>query len=234
MKKLLLTSLFLIPILSVAGLSVASNNIPKAFDTRPVIPTVNKLRNESWTWQNFATLLNVDKLQRDVQNKNRYLMTQTVNEENPNTTITFYGTKERPEVAVIESRTWGAANTQDSRFVRLDMLKGNLPLKSNCNFRDVSISESGDDDGFYYESGATLDFQQAYTLPKNISSLAAGKNNLYVASSQVETYVITGSFQTQAYTLSIISPDKSKLGQFMTTYGWNTNKNGKEVRCSVS
>ena len=229
MKKLLLTSLILIPTLGVAG-----NNIPKAFDNRPVIPTVNKLRNESWSWQNFATLPNVDKLQRDVQHKNRYLMTQTINEENPNTTITFYGTKERPEVAVIESRIWGAANTQDSLFVRLDMLKGNLPLKSNCNFREVSISESGDDDGFHYESGATLDFQQAYTLPKNISSLAAGKNDLYVASSQAESYVITGSFQTQAYTLSIITPDKRKLGQFMTTYGWNTNKSGKEVRCSVN
>lgn len=229
MKKLLLTSLFLIPTLSFAG-----NNIPKAFDNRPVIPTVNKLRNESWTWQNFATLPNVNKLQRDVQNKNRYLMTQTINEENPNTTITFYGTKERPEVAVIESRIWGAANTQDSLFVRLDMLKGNLPLKSNCNFRDVSISESGDDDGFHYESSAILDFQQAYTLPKNISSLAVGKNNLYVASSQAESYVITGSFQAQAYTLSIITPDKRKLGQFMTTYGWNTNKNGKKINCSVS
>ena len=229
MKKYILASFFLLPTLSFAG------NIPKAFDTRPVLPMVNEMRNLTWTWQNFASLPNTDPLQADPQNKSRYSITQYISEENPQTTITFYGTKERPEVAIIESRTWGAGNTQDSLFVRLDMLKGNIPLKSNCNFRRVTVSESDkDSDGFSYETGATLDFQQAYILPKNISSLAAGKNNLYVASLQAESYVITGSFQAQAYTLSIITPDKRKLGQFMTTYGWNTNKNGKEVRCSVS
>ena len=229
MKKTILVSFLLIPSLSFAG------NIPKAFDTRPVLPSVNKIRNENWTWQNFANLPNMDKLHPDPQNKNRYMMTQTISDENPQTTITFYGTKQRPEVAVIEARTWGAGNTQDSLFVRLDMLKGNIPLKSNCNFRRVTVSESDkDSDGFSYETGATLDFQQAYILPKNISSLPAAKNDLYVASSQVETYVITGSFQTQAYTLSIITPQKNKLGQLINTYGWNTNNNGKKVSCTVN
>ena len=88
-------------------------------------------------------------------------MTQTIREENPLTTITFYGTQQRPDVAVIESRTWGAGNTQNSQFVRLGKLKGNIPLTSNCNFKEISINDSVDDDGSGrgYETGATLDFE---------------------------------------------------------------------------
>ena len=129
MNKYLLASLFLVPTLSFAS------NFSEVFDTRPVIPTVEKMRNNTWTWKNFANLPNMGKLERDSENKNRYTMTQTIREDNPQTTITFYGSKERPEVAVIESRTWGAGNTQSSKFVRLDKLKGNTPLKSNCNFK---------------------------------------------------------------------------------------------------
>ena len=131
MNKYLLASLFLIPTLSFAS------NFSEVFDTRPVIPTVEKMRNNTWTWKNFANLPNMGKLERDSESKNRYMMTQTIREDNPQTTITFYGSKERPEVAVIESRTWGAGNTQNSKFVRLDKLKGNTPLKSNCNFKDT-------------------------------------------------------------------------------------------------
>ena len=229
MKKYLLSALFLLPVSSLAA------NIPAAFDTRPVLPTVNQLRNINWTWSNLAKLPNITKLERDDQNKDRYKMVQTIREENPNTTITFYGSKQSPEVAVIESRTWGAANTEDSLFVRLDKLKGNVPLKSNCNFKEVSVSETDKNSGGYsYESGATLDFQKAYVLPKNIGSLAAAKNDLYVVSSQVETYVITSVYQTQAYTLSIITPQKSKLGQLINQYGWEVNNKGKKVKCSVS
>lgn len=54
-----------------------------------------------------------------------------------------------------------------------------------------------------------------------------------MASSQVETYVITGSFQTQAYTLSMITPDKAKLGKLINMYGWGTNKNNNTVKCKV-
>ena len=149
---------------------------------------------------------------------------------NPQTTITFYGSKERPEVAVIESRTWGAGNTQSSKFVRLDKLKGNIPLKSNCNFKDVSTSDRDDD----VETGASVDFQQAYMMPKNIASLSPAKNDLYLASSQIESYVVTSTFQTQGYTLSIVTPEKNKLGQFINKYGWDTNNKGKKITCNVS
>jgi hypothetical protein len=149
---------------------------------------------------------------------------------NPQTTITFYGSKERPEVAVIESRTWGAGNTQRSKFVRLDKLKVNIPLKSNCNFKDVSTSDRDDD----VETGASVDFQQAYMMPKNIASLSPAKNDLYLASSQIESYVVTSTFQTQGYTLSIVTPEKNKLGQFINKYGWDTNNKGKKITCNVS
>lgn len=212
-----------------------AGNIPESFDTRPVLPTVNELRNINWTWSSLSKLPNTTKLERDMENKGRYMMTQTIRDRNPNTTITFYGSKQSPEVAVIESRTWGAGNTQESLFVRLDKLKGNIPLKSNCNFKDVSVSEKNkDSDGYSYETGAFLNFQKAYILPKNISSLSAATNDLYIASSQVETYVITGTYQTQAYTLSIVTPEKSKLGQLMNRYGWEVNNKGKKVKCSVS
>ena len=175
------------------------------------------------------------KLERDSENKNRYTMTQTIREDNPQTTITFYGSKERPEVAVIESRTWGAGNTQSSKFVRLDKLKGNTPLKSNCNFKNVSVSETSDDgEGRSYETGASVDFQQAYMMPKNIASLSPAKNDLYLASSQIESYVVTSTFQTQGYTTSIVTPDKNKLGQFINKYGWDTNSKGKKITCNVS
>ncbi len=224
MNKYLLASLFLVPTLSFAS------NFSEVFDTRPVIPTVEKMRNNTWTWKNFANLPNMGKLERDSENKNRYTMTQTIREDNPQTTITFYGSKERPEVAVIESRTWGAGNTQSSKFVRLDKLKGNTPLKSNCNFKDVSTSDRDDD----VETGASVDFQQAYVMPKNIASLSPAKNDLYLASSQIESYVVTSTFQTQAYTMSIVTPEKNKLGQFINKYGWDTNSKGKKITCNVS
>lgn len=229
MKKYLLASLFLVPTLSFAS------NFSEVFDTRPVIPTVEKMRNNTWTWKNFANLPNMGKLERDSENKNRYTMTQTIREDNPQTTITFYGSKERPEVAVIESRTWGAGNTQSSKFVRLDKLKGNTPLKSNCNFKNVSVSETSDDgEGRSYETGASVDFQQAYVMPKNIASLSPAKNDLYLASSQIESYVVTSTFQTQGYTMSIVTPEKNKLGQFINKYGWDTNSKGKKITCNVS
>lgn len=224
MNKYLLASIFLIPTLSFAS------NFSEVFDTRPVIPTVEKMRNNTWTWKNFANLPNMGKLERDSGNKNRYTMTQTIREDNPQTTITFYGSKERPEVAVIESRTWGAGNTQSSKFVRLDKLKGNIPLKSNCNFKDVSTSDRDDD----VETEASVDFQQAYVMPKNIASLSPAKNDLYLASSQIESYVVTSTFQTQGYTLSIVTPEKNKLGQFINKYGWDTNSKGKKITCNVS
>ena len=229
MNKYLLASLFLVPTLSFAS------NFSEVFDTGPVIPTVEKMRNNTWTWKNFANLPNMGKLERDSENKNRYTMTQTIREDNPQTTITFYGSKERPEVAVIESRTWGAGNTQSSKFVRLDKLKGNTPLKSNCNFKNVSVSETSDDgEGRSYETGASVDFQQAYMMPKNIASLSPAKNDLYLASSQIESYVVTSTFQTQAYTMSIVTPEKNKLGQFINKYGWDTNSKGKKITCNVS
>ena len=229
MKKYLLASLFLVPTLSFAS------NFSEVFDTRPVIPTVEKMRNNTWTWKNFANLPNMGKLERDSENKNRYTMTQTIREDNPQTTITFYGSKERPEVAVIESRTWGAGNTQSSKFVRLDKLKGNTPLKSNCNFKNVSVSETSDDgEGRSYETGASVDFQQAYLMPKNIASLSPAKNDLYLASSQIESYVVTSTFQTQGYTMSIVTLEKNKLGQFINKYGWDTNSKGKKITCNVS
>lgn len=229
MNKYLLASLFLVPTLSFAS------NFSEVFDTRPVIPTVEKMRNNTWTWKNFANLPNMGKLERDSENKNRYTMTQTIREDNPQTTITFYGSKERPEVAVIESRTWGAGNTQSSKFVRLDKLKGNTTLKSNCNFKNVSVSETSDDgEGRSYETGASVDFQQAYVMPKNIASLSPAKNDLYLASSQIESYVVTSTFQTQAYTISIVTPEKNKLGQFINKYGWDTNSKGKKITCNVS
>jgi hypothetical protein len=229
MNKYLLASLFLVPTLSFAS------NFSEVFDTRPVIPTVEKMRNNTWTWKSFANLPNMGKLERDSENKNRYTMTQTIREDNPQTTITFYGSKERPEVAVIESRTWGAGNTQSSKFVRLDKLKGNTPLKSNCNFKNVSVSETSDDgEGRSYETGASVDFQQAYLMPKNIASLSPAENDLYLASSQIESYVVTSTFQTQAYTMSIVTPEKNKLGQFINKYGWDTNSKGKKITCNVS
>ena len=229
MNKYLLASLFLVPTLSFAS------NFSEVFDTRPVIPTVEKMRNNTWTWKNFANLPNMGKLERDSENKNRYTMTQTIREDNPQTTITFYGSKERPEVAVIESRVWGAGNIQSSKFVRLDKLKGNTTLKSNCNFKNVSVSETSDDgEGRSYETGASVDFQQAYVMPKNIASLSPAKNDLYLASSQIESYVVTSTFQTQGYTMSIVTPEKNKLGQFINKYGWDTNSKGKKITCNVS
>lgn len=229
MNKYLLASLFLVPTLS------SASNFSEVFDTRPVIPTVEKMRNNTWTWKNFANLPNMGKLERDSENKNRYIMTQTIREDNPQTTITFYGSKERPEVAVIESRAWGAGNIQSSKFVRLDKLKGNTPLKSNCNFKNVSVSETSDDgEGRSYETGASVDFQQAYLMPKNIASLSPAKNDLYLASSQIESYVVTSTFQTQGYTMSIVTPEKNKLGQFVNKYGWDTNSKGKKITCNVS
>lgn len=205
-----------------------ANNIPSGFDNRPVLPTLEKMAKIEWQWKNFAQLPNTSKLVKDDIHSSYYSLTQNINEENPNTTITFYGTKAKPEVAVIESRTWGAGNTQETYFVKLQKLKGNQPLKSNCNFKQVDISEEGETDGNSYETGASLDFQQVYLLSKQI-----GQRDLYAVSSQVETYVVTSVFQTQAYTKTIITPYKHKLAHYIHQFGWNTNAKGKTVKCVV-
>lgn len=229
MNKYIIVLLLFIPTLSFSA------DTSKHSDINPVLPTIEKMRNNIWTWKDFANLPNMGKLERSDQEKNGYAMTQTIQAENPTTTITFYGNQEYAEVAVVESRIWGASNTQTSPFIRLHKITGKIPLASNCNFKNVSISNKVEEsNNFSYETGASLDFQQAYSLPKNISSLSAVKNNLYVASSQVESYVITGSYQTQAYTVSIITPTKSKLGKFINRYGWNTNNQGKKVVCNVN
>lgn len=211
-----------------------AGNIQSTFDTRPILPAVQKMRTMDWTWQNVATFANASSLSKDENYKGYYSQHITINDENPNITIVFYGTKAKPEVAVIEARTWGA-NTQETLFPRLDMLKGNIPLKSNCNFKKIGTHEKvKDKEAGNYETGANLLFQQAYILPKNLNLMnASGTKDLYVSSSQVETFVITLVFQTQAYTLSIISPDKDKLGKFISTFGWNTNKQGKTIQCTV-
>lgn len=228
MKKLLLT-------LIVLSSTAYANNIPKAFDTRPILPMVQEMRTMDWTWATVAKLPTISKLEKDAVYPQYFSRSLTISEDNPNTTVTFYGTKQAPEVAVIEARTWGAGNTQETLFPRLDMLKGNIPLKSNCNFKNLDISEKvKDKEAGDYETGASLTFQQAYILPKNIASLAnVGKRDLYVASLQSETYVITSVFQTQAYTMSIITPNKAKLGKFINDFGWQTNKQDKKVKCTI-
>ena len=227
MKKLLILSLSL-------SATAYAGNIPDRFDNRPVLPAVQNLRTFDWTWQNVAKIPNISARAADHNHKGRFMQSLTINDENPQTIVTFYGTKTAPDVAVIEARTWGAGNTQDTAFVRLDKLKGNITLKSNCNFKNVATSESGNDGSYDYESGAELAFQQVYKLPKSMPLLSGdGKRDLFMASSQVESYVITGTFQTQAYTLSIITPDKAKLGKFINMYGWDTNKNEKKVTCTV-
>lgn len=199
-------------------------------NTQPVLATVNKMRQVDWTWDNFATLPNTEGLQEDYNFKNRYMLVQTVVDGDPLTNVTFYGSKKGPEVAVIESRRWGG----EDAFARLDTLTGNVKLSSNCNLKKVSFSEKDkDDDGYEYEYGGYLDFQQVYMLPKNMQTLGSAKTDLYMASSQATSYVVTGTFQEQGYTMSIITPNKNKLGQYIKDYGWDTDKNGKQISCRV-
>ncbi|HBH33639.1 MAG TPA: hypothetical protein DDW38_03680 [Psychrobacter sp.] len=158
------------------------------------------------------------------------MLVQTVVDGDPLTNVTFYGSKKGPEVAVIESRRWGG----EDAFARLDTLTGNVKLSSNCNLKKVSFSEKDkDDDGYEYEYGGYLDFQQVYMLPKNMQTLGSAKTDLYMASSQATSYVVTGTFQEQGYTMSIITPNKNKLGQYIKDYGWDTDKNGKQISCRV-
>ncbi len=199
-------------------------------NTQPVLASLNEMRQVDWTWDNFAALPNTEGLEEDYYIKNRYMLVQTVVDGDPLTTVTFYGSKKRPEVAVIETRRWGG----EDAFARLDTLKGIEKLSSNCNFKELSVSEKHkDESGFEYEQGGYLDFQQAYLLPKNMQTLGSAKTDLYMASSQATSYVVTGSLQQQGYTMSIITPNKNKLGQYIKDYGWDTDKKGKEVSCRV-
>lgn len=227
MNKLIILMTILLPI------SALANNTQNTFNNNSVMPTLTQLRNMDWTWKNIAKLPHISALEQDSEHKT-YMQTQNIREENPQITITFYGTKSKPEVAVIESRTWGMGNAQNSQFVRLDMLKGNIPLQSNCNFRKISVNEIGEDNDIgRYETGADLLFQQFYRLPKDIVSLAPAKHDLYASSLQIKSYVTTSTFQSQAYTITIITPDQTKLGKYVTMYGWNTTKQGKKIMCRI-
>lgn len=209
---------------------VGANTAEVDINTQPVLATLNEMSQVDWTWDNFAALPNTEGLQEDYNLENWYRLVQTVVEGDPLTTVTFYGSKERPEVAVVETRRWGGKDA----FARLDTLKGIEKLSSNCNFKKLSFSEQvKEDDGFEYENGGNLDFQQVYLLPKNMPVLGSAKTDLYMASSQATSYVITGSFQEQGYTMSIITPNKNKLGQYIKDYGWDTDKKGKEISCRV-
>ncbi|WP_193778063.1 WG repeat-containing protein [Psychrobacter sp. FDAARGOS_221] len=198
--------------------------------TQPVLDTLNKMRNVDWTWDNFAALPDTKGLEQDYENPNNYKMVQTVVEGDPETTVTFYGSQQRPEAAVIETRRWGG----EDAYARLDTLSGNVILSSNCNFKQVSVSEKHQDpDGNEYEEGGYLEFQQTYLLPKGMQVIGAAHKDLYMASLQASSYVVTGSYQEQGYTKSIITPNKNKLGQYMNHYGWNTDKNGNNISCRV-
>lgn len=200
-------------------------------NTQPVLATLNKMRQVDWTWDNFAALPNTEGLQEDYYVKNRYMLIQTVVDGDPLTNVTFYGSKKGPEVAVIETRRWGG----EDAFARLDTLTGNVKLSSNCNLKKVPLSEKDkDDDGYEYEYGGYLEFQQVYMLPKNMQTLGSAKTDLYMASSQATSYVATSTFQEQGYTMSIITPNKNKLGQYIKDYGWDTDKSGKEISCRVN
>ena len=157
------------------------------------------------------------------------MMTHLIQEDNPYISVTFYGTKERPDVAVVESRVWGGAGHDFPNFVRLDKTKGLSKLNSNCNLKNTSyeITEK-DHDGHSYTTGGSLEFQQVYQYP--ISS----KKTLYMSSMRANSVVITGSYQSQHYTLSVITPHKERLGTFINAYAWSENSKGKPRKCSVS
>ena len=114
-------------------------------------------------------------------------------------------------------------------YFRLDKLDNLTPLKSNYNLKDISyeITEKDSEAG-EYTYGGMLDFQQVYQYP-----ITANKT-LYMSSMQATSIVITGSFQSQFYTLSVITPHKDKLGVFMNAYAWSENSEGKPMKCTVS
>lgn len=193
-----------------------------------VTPALQKMEGV-WEWDNFATLPNSYEKEKDPDSKNRYyLKHQAFNKDFVEISVTFYGTKDTPDVAVVETYVRGAYNTQVEAFVKLNKMSGLTKLKSNCNFKDIQIRESGvDEDGHHWSSGRHLDFQQVYQF-KN------GNKILYMASSQATGSYTTGSFSSHGYTKSIITPHKDKLGVFMNAYGWSTNKSGKTIKCMVS
>ncbi len=191
-------------------------------------PALQKMQGD-WTWANFAALPNTDKRPtKDPNSKNRYMMTHTIKDDNPYIGITFYGTKERPDVAVVESRVWGGSDDYP-HFVRLDKLKGLSKLASNCNLKDVSYElAEKDDEGFEYTLGGHLEFQQVYRYP------ITSKKTLYMSSMKATSIVITSTFQSQHYTLSLITPYKDKLGVFINAYAWSVNNQGDTKKCTVS
>lgn len=218
-------------------MSFATNSdfLNPAFDSRPAFPSLEMMQGD-WTWTNVAKIPNVDNLQPDPEKKGRYMMYVTLAEDNPQHSVVFYGTKQKPEFAVIESYAWGMVNVQEGIFIKLNRLRGNQALKSNCNFKEMSYTKKEYDKevGQAYEISYGLDFQQVYQLPKAIHNLREAKQPLYMSTMQQSSYFTTSTFQTHGFTRAIITPNKQKLGVYMAEFGWNRNKQGKVIKCTVS
>lgn len=181
-----------------------------------------------WEWDNFATLPNSYEKEKDPDSKNRYLLKHMAfSGDFEEISVSFYGTKETPDVAVVDT-LFPDEGVKDAGFIQLNKMGELTPLKSNCNLKNIHIEKHGvDDDGHNWSSHRDLDFQQVYQF-KN------GNKIFYVASLRVEAAYVTGSFRSYAYAKSIITPHKEKLGTFINAYGWSTNKLGKTIKCMVS
>lgn len=193
-----------------------------AYDNAPVKNALNLFAKE-WRWQNFGA--SSTQLTQDYSNKNRYFVSYDLQGNGVQNNITIYGTKQKPEFAVIESYN---NYDEDKPFIRLDKTKGLKRLKSNCNFKNINQA-TGKPDHMGYNS-SSLEIQQVYQLPKPTKNAT----QLYMAANYSSSVVITEVFNASLGSTAIITPYKNKLGSYINEFGWNTDKRGRTVKCTVS
>lgn len=201
--------------------------IPKGYDNTPVMPAIKKMQGE-WTWKNFESLPNTHKKQKYPQDAHYFTHQKAREGDMFETTVAFYGSAQKPEFAIIESRAWGAGNAQGVKFTKLEHLQGLSKLTSNCNLKNIHVMQTiKDEEAGDYQQGGDLYSQALYQFNN-------GQKTLYMASLQATSITVTGSFQTQVYTRSIITPHKAKLPTYIQEFGWNKNAKGKTIKCTIT
>lgn len=193
---------------------------------------ISKQQPNQWHWSQFESLprdyeYEKAKASPDINKKARYMVSRTIDSER-NMSIDVYGTKQRPEVVVLSSAGYGFHEPESLwKLNEKDMKR----LNSNCNFGKITITSHYKDKEVHWgtiEQTNWIDYQR-------ILSYSTAKNHpLYIVSSSGGGSVVTATFSSGINTKYIFTPYKDKLPEYIKEFGWNTTKQKKKVKCTVS
>lgn len=219
-------------LLALVGLSIITISA-NAIDTYDILQLASQ---ENWHWQMFDNLKNLDNdtlTPKKITKTNNYFLTKTI-DETQHITLTAYGSKQQPEVIVVKSESYLPENSlpipEDLAIAKARLLRLNpqppyfIPLKTNC--RLANLTARYQHPKYTISAGGSLDSQNFYRYTQN-------SRPLYMSYAEGSGYVATSMMIHFAQSTWIITPNKEKLGKFVSQYGWHIDNKGREIECLI-